>query len=238
MFRAYLIEMTVFRDYARQYLLTGIFVAFAVSVGMQSIVAAAGIMTCMFLLMGSMAAGAYDEQNGWGLFRLTMPLSRRDVVLGRYGVIVTLGLIGLAAGWVAIAVLTALATAGVLPLGLSEMLSYRPEDILAALFSSVTCLAFGSFVASITTPVYFHFGQTRGAQYIPLATALLFIVAIVAVNSGVLDTIDATTLGALIAFIESPAGVASCCGIAIVASAAMLAVSAAISLKLYERREL
>ena len=46
----------------------------------------------MFFMMGAMGLAAYDELNHWGLFRLTLPLSRRDVVLGRYGAIVTLGL--------------------------------------------------------------------------------------------------------------------------------------------------
>ena len=40
-----------------------------------------------------MGSAAYDEQNNWGLFRLTMPLSRRDMVLGRYGAIATLGML-------------------------------------------------------------------------------------------------------------------------------------------------
>ena len=89
--RAYLMEMTIFRDYIKQLMGVGFFVSIFVSAGMGSIVAAPAILTMMFFMMGCMSASAYDEQSNWGAFRLTMPVSRRDVVLGRYGVIVTLG---------------------------------------------------------------------------------------------------------------------------------------------------
>ena len=92
--RAFLIEMTVLKSYVRQLVGLGFFVSIFVSIGMQRIVSVPGILTMMMFMMGSMSAAAYDEQSGWGLFRLTMPVSRRDVVLARYGVgaIVTRGI--------------------------------------------------------------------------------------------------------------------------------------------------
>ena len=81
--RAYLMEMTIFRDYIKQLMGVGFFVSIFVSAGMGSIVAAPAILTMMFFMMGCMSASAYDEQSNWGAFRLTMPVSRRDVVLGR-----------------------------------------------------------------------------------------------------------------------------------------------------------
>ena len=113
--RAYLIELTVFRDYGKQLLALGFLVAVLVGCGMQTVLAAPSIITCMFFMMGAMGAAAYDEQNDWGRFRLTMPLSRRDVVLGRYGAIVTLGLGGMAVGLLAALAIGAVASAVELP---------------------------------------------------------------------------------------------------------------------------
>ena len=82
--RAYLIEMTVLRDYARQLLGLGLFIAICLSVGMHSIVAVPGLLCMLYFIMGALSTAAYDEQNNWGLYRLTLPVSRRDVILGRY----------------------------------------------------------------------------------------------------------------------------------------------------------
>ena len=89
--RAYLIELTIFRDYARQLIGLGIIVSLCIGFGMQTPLAMPATLTCMFFMMASMGLAAYDELNHWALFRLTLPLSRRDVVCGRYAAIVTLG---------------------------------------------------------------------------------------------------------------------------------------------------
>lgn len=52
--RAYLIELTVFRDYGKQLLALGFLVAVLVGCGMQTVLAAPSIITCMFFMMGAM----------------------------------------------------------------------------------------------------------------------------------------------------------------------------------------
>lgn len=241
MMRAYLMEMTVFRDYAKQLLGIGFFVAIFVSGGMGTIVAAPAILTMMFFLMGTMAAAAYDEQNGWGLFRLTMPVSRRDVVLGRYGVIVTLGLFGLVAGLAAGGVLVGLAQVMPLPFGLSDALTLSTEDVLVTFFAAAFCLMLGAMIASIETPVYFRLGQNKTTQWLPMITVLVFVGPMLIINgTGILDdgAIHLATIGELLGFIESPVGVAVFFVVAVVVAAVALGISAAVSLKLYDRREL
>lgn len=239
--RAYLMEMTVFRDYAKQLLGIGFFVVIFVSGGMGTIVAAPAILTMMFFLMGTMAAAAYDEQNGWGLFRLTMPVSRRDVVLGRYGVIVTLGLFGLVAGLAAGAVLVGLAQVMPLPFGLSDALALSTEDVLATFFAAAFCLMLGAVITSIETPVYFRLGQNKTTQWLPMITVLVFVGPMLIINgTGILDdgAINLAAIGELLGFIESPVGVAVFFAAAVVVAAVALSISAAVSLKLYDRREL
>ncbi len=239
--RAYLIEMTIFRDYFKQLMGVGCFVAVFVSMGMGTIVAAPAILTMMFFMLGTMAAATYDEQNNWGLYRLTLPVGRRDVVLARYGVIVTLGLAGMLLMSAICAVVMAVATAVELPMGISEILAFDPDMVQGMVFAVAFCMALGALIASIETPIYFRFGQNKTTQWIPMVTILLFVGPMLIVNgTGILDSgvIPMETIAQVLGFIETPAGVAACFGIALAVAAVALGVSAAVSLKLYERREL
>ncbi|MBM6676340.1 ABC-2 transporter permease [Olsenella uli] len=239
--RAYLIEMAVFRDYARQLLGLGLLVSLCIGVGMQTPLAMPATLTCMFFMMGAMGLAAYDELNHWGLFRLTLPLSRRDVVLGRYAAIVTLGLMGMVVGLVG--ALLAMGVMGALGIGgeVGEAFSFDAELMGPMLFVTSFTLLIGSVVAGVVTPIYFRLGQTRATQILPTVIVLLFVVPVAVLgNSGMLDggIPGLDLLSGLLEALETPAGMA--CGVAacMAVSAVVLAASAALSLKLYERREL
>ena len=239
--RAYLIEMAVFRDYARQLLGLGLLVSLCIGVGMQTPLAMPATLTCMFFMMGAMGLAAYDELNHWGLFRLTLPLSRRDVVLGRYAAIVTLGLMGMVVGLVG--ALLAMGVMGALGIGgeVGEAFSFDAELMGPMLFVTSFTLLIGSVVAGVVTPIYFRLGQTRATQILPTVIVLLFVVPVAVLgNSGMLDggIPGLDLLSGLLEALETPAGMA--CGVAacVAVSAVVLAASAALSLKLYERREL
>lgn len=239
--RAYLMELTIFRDYFKQLLGIGFFVAIFVSFGMGSIVAAPAILTMMFFMMGTVAAAAYDEQSRWGMFRLTLPVSRRDVVLARYGVIGTLGVGGMLVASAACALLTALATILDLPLGLSDMLAFDPEVTLGSVFSIAFCMAIGALISGIETPIYFKLGQNKTTQWLPMITVLLFVGPFLLVNATGVFEDGAAALEIflpLLSFIETPLGVAASFGIAAAFAAAVLGISATVSLKVYEGREL
>lgn len=239
--RAYFIEMAVFRDYARQLLGLGLLVSLCIGLGMQTPFAMPATLTCMFFMMGAMGLAAYDELNHWGLFRLTLPLSRRDVVLGRYGAIVTLGLMGMVVGLVgalvAIGVVSALGIGG----EVGAAFAFDAEMMGPMLFVTSFTLLIGSVVASVVTPIYFRLGQTRATQILPTVIVLLFVVPVAVLgNSGMLDggIPGLDVLSGLLEALETPAGMV--CGVAacVVAAAVALAISAAVSLKLYEKREL
>ena len=239
--RAYLMEMTIFRDYIKQLMGVGFFVSIFVSAGMGSIVAAPAILTTMFFMMGCISASAYDEQSNWGAFRLTMPVSRRDVVLGRYGVIVTLGFLGMAAGWAACLLILALGSAVELPFGLSNAIAFDEGMFLGEVFSTAFCMALGSLIASIETPIYFKFGQNKTTQWLPMITVLLFVGPMLIINgTGILDngSMSFGNIASLLGFIETPVGVATCFAIFLAFTVVVLGISAAVSLKLYEGREL
>ena len=239
--RAFFLEMTIFRDYARQLVGLGLFVSLCIGLGMQTPLAMPAILTCMFFMMSAMGLAAYDQLNHWELFRLTLPLSRRDVVLGRYAAIVTFGLLGMVVGLVAALAATAVVSAVGLPGEVGEAFAFDPS--MLSVMAVVTCftLLIGSVVASVVTPLYFRLGQTRATQILPTVIVLLFVVPVVVLgNSGMLDggIPGMELVSAALEALDTPAGMAVGCAVLVALSAVALAISAAVSLKLYERREL
>lgn len=84
MMRMFKMELAVFGQYLRQLAFSILFMAVCFTVGMGSTSMLPGIIFMMGMFSLSNSASHYDEQNDWAAFRLTMPVSRRDVVLGRY----------------------------------------------------------------------------------------------------------------------------------------------------------
>ena len=109
------------------------------------------------------------------------------------------------------------------------------------LFATFFCLLIGSVVASVVTPLYFRLGQTRATQILPTVIVLLFVVPVVILgNSGMLDggIPGMELLSRALEALETPAGMAAGCALCTALAAAALGISATISLKLYENREL
>lgn len=84
MMRMFKMELAVFGQYLRQLAFSILFMAVCFTVGVGSTCMLPGIIFMMGMFSLSNSASHYDEQNDWAAFRLTMPVSRRDVVLGRY----------------------------------------------------------------------------------------------------------------------------------------------------------
>lgn len=239
--RAYLIEMTVFKHYARQLLGLGLLVSLCIGMGMRTPLAMPATLTCMFFMMGAMGLAAYDELNHWGLFRLTLPLSRRDVVLGRYGAIVTLGLLGMVVG--VVGALVSVAAISALGIGgeVGETFAFDPDLLGVMAFTTSFTLLIGSVVASVVTPIYFRLGQTRATQILPTVIVLLFVLPVATLgNSGMLDggIPGMELISSALEALETPAGIVAGVAVCVIISAVVLAASAALSLKLYEKREL
>ena len=240
MLRAYLVEMTVLRDYARSLLGLGLIVAACVSLGMQTTMMAPGLLAMMYLLLGVSGTSSFDDLNGWGCLRLTMPLSRRDVVVARYGSVVTLGLGGLVAGLATTLVLAVVARVVPLPGELSPALALSEDVLLGMGLSAGALFAVGSLCAAVEVPLFFRFGNTRATQYLPLVPLFVLLCPIIVLGgSGMIDesTLTVEGLAGALSLVWSPAGAAGCLIGLLALSAGSLALSAALSLKLYETRE-
>ena len=239
--RAYLIEMTVLRDYARQLLGLGLFIAICLSVGMHSIVAVPGLLCMLYFIMGALSTAAYDEQNNWGLYRLTLPVSRRDVILGRYAVIVTLGISGMLVGLIGTLGLSVVISVLNVSSDIQSVFALTQEHVMTVIFTMMFCMLMGVVVASVETPIYVRFGQTKATQWVPLITIVLFIAPFLLFGGiGLFESgaISMESLRQFFAFLETPQGLAMWCAAALVIATLVLTLSIAVSIKLYERREL
>lgn len=98
--------------------LLGICLVIALFMGyVMGAVGTAAAIAAMIPFTGLFSLAAYDEQNNWERFRLTLPLTRRQVVFGRYA---------------SIALLTvgSLALALVLGLGIAALAGLLPAEWL------------------------------------------------------------------------------------------------------------
>jgi len=164
MMRMLKMELTVFGQYLRQLALSILFMAVGFTAGMGNTSALPGIIFMMGMFSLSNSASHYDEQNDWAAFRLTLPVSRRDVVLGRYLFV----LAGTLAASLLVAVVACLLSwmggASLLPEVVANVVHLDADMIKAGVFALAFCSAMGFVIASVSMPVFFKFGQTKATQ--------------------------------------------------------------------------
>ncbi len=220
---------------ARSNFIVALFVAlvFAASIGAPAALAATMVTTCLSVMNNLMAI---DEQNAWQTYRLALPLSRVQVVRGRY----LSGIISIVAGLLigALAVAAVIGVMQVLPgeraafYGLDEVLTLPPEDYLM-------CAAVGLCVSlvglAVALPLDFRLGYTAVTRYIPLAFAALFVLTVIVLDQFQIDSADISSIAALL---SDPATLGLIGLVAFLVAAALYALSCALSIRLYKAREL
>ncbi len=183
-------------------------------------VCAMTLLLCMFSLWG------YDDQNGWGRFRATLPLSRREVVAGRYLAVLALGLAGVVLG---VAMSMAFqAVVALMPMAVHPD-TYGLPDLLA---SSVASMACGLVICSVAMPFCVKYGAIRGARIFACAVA---VAASFAIAAG-MNLVGPEVLAGVGAWVD--ANVAACVAIATAVAAAAYAASCVVSLRFYEAKDL
>lgn len=134
--------------------LLGILLAFYVVLGLaMNETATFGAMIIVVCAMLPITAMSYDERAKWDKYALSMPVSRRDIVLSKY----VLGILFCAAAALAVA-LFGIAT--------------QPEKMGEAVAVALTTAAAGLILQSILFPIFFKFGVERG-RLLMLAVILL-----------------------------------------------------------------
>ena len=194
-------------------------------IGSGAVGAAASVSVTMTLLCAFSLAG-YEDQNNWGRFRATLPLSRREVVAGRYATVFILAFAG-----VLLSVVLSLALQNLLA-ALPQAESPEPAGLAEVCGSSLASMASGLIVCAIAIPFLTKFGQARGARAFACAAVLVVSFAIAVGSNMVTSEEIATMLG----WIDQNR-VAS---LALLGMISLLAygVSYVVSLGIYEKKDL
>lgn len=207
------------------------FVSISITWGSDTMAAGIAAMVAMMIMLGTFNLAAYDEINGWQAFRLTLPISRSQVVWGRYA---SIALVGIASAVVsvvlgfAILAVAALLPADTVPQGFAwspESMEYIPAAALLALFALLT-------VVALSLPMIMRFGMTKGTRWLPVLIVVILAAALAVSKhlgfdietaiGGPLSTLGPWGLGALGALL----------------AVALYGASAALSVRLYRNREL
>ena len=174
-------------------------------------------MIMMFTAMIPLSAIAYDERAKWDKYSLTMPVSRKQIVAGKY----LLGLLVLAAGG-------ALSLISVLLMGSADV----SENLITVAVLLGVCLLY----ISILVPVVFKLGTER-ARYVMMI--IIFVPFLVIVPAAKFMGGAAAEQNAF--FLSSGFGMADARLLAVgflLFSGLMLALSYRIAVSIYSKREL
>lgn len=220
------------KKYLLSQLVTGMIVAVLIGTFMGNVYTALVLLTVLIPFTLVFTIISLDERNNWQSLRLTLPLSRTDIVLGRYASALLFTICGLVLGFVAVGIVFALS------LVLPEVVSF--EDMMGdfgwqpLVLVSVGGLGMMLIMLSIILPMTTRFGMTKAVRYVPLLFLLFIPLVYMADLTGfasqqfVLDFVN---------WVKSPEGSLQLTALVAVATCAIYAVSGAISLKLYEHRE-
>lgn len=182
------------------------------------------------------ALALYDDRRDWSRFRLTMPLTRTGVVLGRYAFLAAVAVAGTLMG-VALYLAVTLAVQG-MPAYAALTLRAGGFDAIGLAWSAALSLALAFVVGSIMVPTFFSFGMGNGPRY---AMALVMMVSVLAINPIVniwaRPEAAPAFLGGLVSLAASPETFLAASGALAAAAFALYAVSCAACLAAYRRRD-
>lgn len=181
---------------------------------------------------------AFDERNGWERFRLTLPISRNQAVMGRYmsGLVLVLGSTLLAAVLFGVCVVVFSALIGVVPLNedlVFQLQNLRWQAVLAIFVAPIVIIL---IFFMITLPLAARFGLTKSIRMIPLAFFALVMLAMLGIQSfgGSLPPF----VTSFIEWAAMPESTVILLASAVVITLALYAASCFIATKVYAKREL
>lgn len=213
-------------------IILAIIVTFIFTASTGSPAAIIPILTVMTAYSTGFTLVAYDERNNWEKLRLTMPLSRANIICGRYATFVVMSLAGLCLGSLLTAFIYGLSLLmPTLPF-LAEFAGGIEWQIIVAMLVAGLCSSL--FLWIIVLPIVARFGMTKAVRFIPIA-----FIAFIPIGSALAQTAGGTpaVIIDIINWAITPAGTISLALIVIAAVAVLFALSCLLSVKLYEKRE-
>ncbi|MEG0015930.1 MAG: ABC-2 transporter permease [Gordonibacter sp.] len=224
-------DLLVAKKYFVQQILLCLVVAVFVCIMTSNLYVGMPLASVMMPFSLAFTLFALDERGNWEQFRLALPLSRTDIILGRYASLAVLALIGLVLGALILGLVVAAAT--LFPsipqlAGLLTTLSWQGIVLVAAI-SIVIILA----MFSLTMPLVSRFGMTKAVRFVPLL-AVVGIMVVFSLGGNDEMSVFATNLANLLA---TPGGTLAVAGIVLAAGLALYALSGVLSVRLYAKRQ-
>lgn len=190
--------------------------------------------------MTAMSLGSYDDSKGWNAVRLTMPVSRRDVVAGRYLTMAVLaaGSILIALGVTALLLGAEAAYTAFLP----DATPFLPNELTMAGMPQatlvVTCLTLlvTTVMVAVVTPLNFRFGMTRVTTILPYVFILATLAGIALVGEASGNIMDSAP--GLFDWLATTTGAVIASAILLALATVIMAVSAICSTIVYDHREM
>lgn len=236
MLRMMKMELAVLKKYLKQITFTMLIVIVCLVAGMGSLTSVPGMAFLTVTFSVSMSASAYDDQNGWGSYRLVMPVTRREVVQGRYALNLLLAIAAAAIAAVLMTAFIALGSAVELPEFLANLAVWDNQQLEATLAASTSCACIGLCMCSVTLPAYFKFGMTKATQYLPFIMLFLSVAPFLVlgvIGGPLLDQVKGA-----IELAETTGGLGLIAFAALAISLAVYAASSFIAVRLYSARDL
>lgn len=236
MLRMMKMERAVLKKYLKQITFTMLIVIVCLVAGMGSLMSVPGVAFLTVTFSVSMSASAYDDQNGWGSYRLVMPVTRREVVQGRYALNLLLAIAAAAIAAVLMTAFIALGSAVELPEFLANLAVWDNQQLEATLAASISCACIGLCICSVTLPAYFKFGMTKATQYLPFIMIFLSVAPFLVlgvIGGPLLDQVKGA-----IELAETTGGLGLIAFAALAISLAVYAASSFIAVRLYSARDL
>lgn len=173
---------------------------------------------CLLCGMIPVTLLAYDERSRWDQYALTLPVTRRQIVTGKYFI---------SAGAVILCLILSIAVAGLKTAGAGTFTAEKLVSLLSVIFVAA------SATSSLTLPFVFKWGVEKGrlAYYVIMGamTAMVFLYV---------DYLPLTPKEAAGDVLSSSAGTVLPAAPLFLLGAAFYMISWLVSVKVYEKREL
>lgn len=244
-------DLIVMRRNLIQMTITCILITLIIACAMNNTLAViGGCFGAMIPLLYLFSIAAYDDMNEWQTFRLTLPVSRRSIMAGRYASMLVVVIVSILLG-VAFSYLVGFVVGLITPQTAAEFssswnytnpsgeflstltLASNPPEVIWG--SAIGGAAMALFLSAITLPLVAKVGLTKGTRYVPVVAVVLFLIAFATFGEG----------GPLAAYVPNffqwlfgndqalALLIAGLAGISLIA----YAVSLVIAIKLYETRQ-
>ena len=224
-------DLLIVKKYIPSQIGIGILVSIIVAVAMENIYVIIPALSVMIPYSLAFTAIAFDERNGWEEFRLALPLSRKDVIRGRYASFALISVASLALSLVVMGIVVFAASTLMPTTEVGKMAADVSWQIVVA--DIVAGLGFVLIMLAVMLPLVARFGMTKAVRFIPL---VVFFGSLGFILGGA--NFLPETIWPQIDWIATPTGTGTAAAVSLLVLVGIYLASCALSTKLYERREL